>query len=119
MPGWLSIVLALGGSALISAIIGIVCKRIETAADKKKARNDAYKEEHEERETEERFNQFKKDLVSEMKEIVKPINEKLDVVSTKLDEDRTATITTMRSKMKTLRDQYKEQGFADASDKAT
>ena len=119
MPVWLTTVLALGGSALISAVIGIAVKRIETAADKKRAENLKYKEEHELLEEEQKFNKLKDDLVGEIKEIVKPLNEKIDGLTQSLEEDRRATITTIRAKMKTLRDQYKEQGFADVGDKAT
>lgn len=119
MLAWLIPILSLIGSALVSAIIGIIVKRVETAADKKRAENLQYREEHFAQEEEQKFNKLKNELGAELKAVVQPLDEKIDKLSQNLEDDRAATITTIRSKMKTLRDQYKEQGFADVGDKAT
>ena len=54
-----------------------------------------------------------------VEKVNKPIIEKVNEIDEKLKQDREATITVLRSKMKTLRDQYKAQGYADSGDKAT
>lgn len=123
MPTWLTVVLALGGSATISTLIGIIGKRIDRNVDKKQA----YQQEQE-RQTRELAEQAAAEIrrkerqaaiVAEIKSVVGPIQEQLTDVLEALSEDKKATVVTLRSSMKTLRDKYLKQGFADAGDKAT
>ena len=111
--------LTLAGSALVSALVGLIVKRVEARVDKHQQQDDALKSEHTKRQEEIKFEQFHQMLLGELKEALAPLEEKISKLTHNFSEERAASITTLRSKMKSLRDQYVNQGFADIGDKAT
>lgn len=128
--GWneiLAWVIPIVVSCIITTVIGFLIKHYLTkyfnkVEAERKAKIEAEKAEQEELlgfRKQEEDRQFAELLANAIKEANKPLCEKVDNIDTKLEQDRKATITVLRSKMKTLRDQYKKQGYADAGDKAT
>ena len=57
-------------------------------------------------------------LIAIRKEMI-PVSEGISSIKQDLEADRAATIISIRSNMKQLRDKYLTQGFADTSDNAT
>ena len=103
MPLWLTLVLALGGTALINAFISFAFASVINGTKKKQAK---VKEESEER----------------IKEVIKvelePVNQELQGIKKILDLDKEGTVTLLRDSMKDCLDRYRDQGYATISDKA-
>lgn len=103
MPLWLTLVLALGGTALINAFISFAFASVINGTKKKQAK---IKEESEER----------------IKEVIKvelePVNQELQGIKKILDLDKEGTVTLLRDSMKDSLDRYRDQGYATISDKA-
>lgn len=57
-------------------------------------------------------------LMAIRKEMI-PVSEGISSIKQDLEADRAATIISIRSNMKQLRDKYLAQGFADTGDNAT
>ena len=70
-----------------------------------------------------KHDKYVKELVSivetSVNKAITPIATDVREIKNELTKNQKATITTLRSNMKTLRDQYKNQGYADSGDKAT
>ena len=103
MPLWLTLVLALGGTALINALISFAFASVINGTKKKQAK---IKEESKER----------------IKEVIKvelePVNQELQGIKQILDLDKEGTVTLLRDSMKDSLDRYRDQGYATISDKA-
>ena len=119
MPEWLITALSLAGSALISSIIGLLVRRTESKYDKEQKLNTELMNERLKRQEDEKFEQFHEKLLTELKQALEPIEHKISNLVDNFSEESAASLTILRSKMKTLRDQYLNQGFADIGDKAT
>lgn len=126
MPNWLTIVLALGGSTLIALTVNALWALVKNLLLGKKAKRDKEKEELEklqkeqlERERHELYLRREDEWRQTVINLIQPIEQKIDDIREELIENKKATIISLRSNMKSLRDKYKGQGFADAGDKAT
>lgn len=126
MPIWLTLILALGGSTLISLIVSSIWHSMENRVKSKKEKAKEDKErlrelERERKEQLEKEEDLKRQLEWEQKiyNLIEPIDKKIDEIKAELAENKEATITSLRAHMKSLRDQYIAQGFADGADKAT
>lgn len=122
------------GSALITAVIGVIVKRSFEKYFKRKEEEEA-KREAERAELEARRQQEKEQLAAqkeaqnrkELEQLItttlaaatKILNEKIDHIQEDIALDKAATITSLRSIMKQLRDQYLKQGYADTGDVST
>lgn len=54
-----------------------------------------------------------------VEQVLAPMKKSLETISEEMRVNKIATVATLRSDMKTLRDHYLRQGFADSGDKAT
>ena len=119
MPTWLQIVLALGGSAVISTVIGILINKIFKHFENKLKRIEDLEREHRENERlkEDRARQeaWENKIVS----IIEPISNKIDDIDAKLEKDQKATVVDLRVQMMKLKDAWKERGWSDEFDKLT
>lgn len=107
MPTWLTIVLALGGSAVISTIIAKIFKHIDdriAEAKEIKKKEEEYRIKAEERERQEAWE-------NKVVDLIKPLD-------TKLDRLTDGTISSLRADMMLMRDRFRDQGFASGNDKA-
>lgn len=103
MPTWLTIILALGGSALISLVVKDFYCFIKAGSKKGKAR----------------IKQGKQD---EMREVVKselePIDQKITKIEKNLSTNTDGTVTLLRDRMKCSLNYCHKQGYASATDRA-
>lgn len=103
MPVWLQILLALGGSAVISYVFTQFCISIHHKTDKYKA-------------------MVKREKQDEMREVMQqemqPLSDKVDAIDRKLGDNTAGTITMLRDRMKCSLNYCRKQGYASASDKA-
>lgn len=114
-----SLVLTTTLTAIVSTIIKkIVEKKLDASF---KAQN-AHLKEHEElmkmRADIEHQKRSEEILMAIRKEMT-PVSEGISSIKQDLEADRAATIISIRSNMKQLRDKYLTQGFADTGDNAT
>lgn len=111
--------LPIAASCAITTIIGFLIKRQLTkyfeSVDEERAGREADAQRLKELEDREKEKQLECTITNALQPLVK----KIDDIDTKLGLDKRATVTLLRSKMKTLRDQYKKQHYADTGDKAT
>ena len=110
-------------SCVLTTILAFIIKRNLTNYFNK-VDEEKKKKEEDEKALEAFKEEEKKKLLAEnieraVDKATQPILTKIDNIDNKLDMDRKATVTLLRSKLKTLRDQYKTQGYADDGDKAT
>lgn len=103
MPLWLTLVLALGGTALINAVVSFIFASVINGTKKKQEK---IKEESREK--------IKEVLQTELI----PVNKELQDIKRTLDLDREGTVTLLRDSMKDCLDRYRDQGYATISDKA-
>ena len=68
---------------------------------------------------EEKRQQHRADIAEGVTTAIKPLDEKINRIEETLTLDKAATVTTIRATLKSLRDKYVAQGFADVGDKAT
>lgn len=114
-------------SCVITTVIGFLLKQhltnyfknIDDARKTKEEKENADKAELEQYRKEHESNDLANLIAEAVKQANAPIIAKIEDIDEKLEQDREATIIVLRSKMKTLRDQYKHQGYADGGDKAT
>ena len=114
-------------SCIITTVIGFLIKHYLTKYFKKIDDERKAKQEKEDADRAELERYRKEHESAELANLISgavqqanaPIITKIEEIDEKLRQDREATITVIRAKMKTLRDQYKNQGYADGGDKAT
>jgi len=114
MPVWLTVFLALGGSALITLIVNTIWRHSAAKINRikeleKKAEDDARHEE--ERRRQEEWEQKVLDLIH-------PLSVKLDEIQEELKLNKSATTTSLRTDLMLLRDRYRDLGYASRNDKA-
>ena len=128
--GWKEIlawVIPIVASCIITTVIGFLIKhyltkyfnKVEADRKAKQEREDADRQELEQYRKEHEATELANLISGAVKKANEPIIQKIDEIDAKLEQDREATITVIRAKLKNLRDQYKKQGYADAGDKAT
>ena len=108
MPIWLTIILALGGSTLITLIVNTIWRHSATKIARikeleKKAEDDARHEEERKRQEE---------WENKVLAIIQPLIEKLDQIQEELKLNKAATTTSLRTDLMLLRDRYRELGYA-------
>ena len=114
MPIWLTILLALGGSTLISLIVNALWKHsaAKLARIQELEKNEAERvRREEERSRQEEWEQKVLDLVH-------PISAKLDEIQEELKQNKAAATTGLRTDLMLLRDRYRDNGYASRNDKA-
>ena len=114
MPVWLTVFLALGGSALITLIVNTIWRHSAAKINRikeleKRAEDDARHEE--ERRRQEEWEQKVLDLIH-------PLSVKLDEIQEELKLNKSATTTSLRTDLMLLRDRYRDLGYASRNDKA-
>jgi len=101
MPAWLTIILALGGSALISSVIGFLMARLlrslfeakDAEKEEKKKKEDADKADLEKyRYEKERQQQYK-----DIEKLLRPIEEKLNIITKQLSATSEGTLASLRN----------------------
>lgn len=115
-------VTVIGCVGTICGIAGISAYSQERSKHKAVRKNQ--KEDAEMKEIEDlKHDKYVDELVSvvetSLNKAITPIATDVKEIKNGLTKNQKATITTLRSNMKTLRDQYKNQGYADLGDKAT
>ena len=120
MPVWLTIILALGGSALISGVIGYILQRTiyKRAEERDKAlEEEAKKEQAEKKELESlRDEKIRQERINDIKEILKPISNKIDKIDKKLDATAEGTLASLRNDILTLYYKCCEKGYRNDYD---
>lgn len=116
MDEWIMALITLGASTIVSTIISTIIKR---AVEHKMDVNLAEQKELAELKSEKERMERKKDVVTTMREELKPIQDCVISIREDLTLDKAATTTSIRANLKQLRDRYKEQGYADAGDIGT
>ena len=114
MPVWLTVILALGGSALITLIVNTIWRHSAAKIARikeleKKAEDDARHEEERKRQEE---------WENKVLAIIHPLAEKLDQIQEELKLNNSATTTSLRTDLMLLRDRYRDLGYASRNDKA-
>lgn len=116
-------------SVIISGTLGFLIKRSFENYFNKKEQSDLAKEKavlelQKYRDAEERMNRLA-DYKAVAAEVMQPVADKVNTIAEKVNklEDQMAdvsdaTILSLRVDMKTLKDRFKKQGFADTGDKA-
>ena len=120
MPEWLTILLALGGSALITGIVGFILqrtiyKRAEERDKKKAAREATEAAEKQELETL-RDEKIRKERISDLQEALKPVSEKIDKIDAKLGATAEGTLASLRNDILTLYYKCCEKGYRNDYD---
>lgn len=119
----ISALASLVATTTITAIVSTVIKRVvENKLDNSFKAQSEHLKEHDElmkmRADLEHKKRNDEILVAIRKEMT-PVSEGISAIKQDLDADRAATIISIRSNMKQLRDKYLKQGFADIGDVAT
>lgn len=114
MPLWLTLFLALGGSALITLIVNTIWRHSAAKIAKikeleKKAEEAAQREAEIKRQQE--WEQKVLDLID-------PLAKKLDQIQEEIKINKSATTTSLRTDLMLLRDRHVDLGYATGSDKA-
>lgn len=114
MPVWLTVILALGGSALITLIVNTIWRH--SAAKIARIKELEKKAEEDTRREEERKRQ--EEWENKVLAIIHPLAEKLDQIQEELKLNKSATTTSLRTELMLLRDRYRDLGYASRNDKA-
>lgn len=114
MPTWLTIFLALGGSTLVSLIVGAIWRSSEGKIKRIKELEQKAKDDKRHKEERERQDAWEAKVVS----LIQPIDQKIDLIKADLVANKNATVTSLRADMMILRDRFRDQGFATPNDKA-
>ena len=114
MPVWLTILLALGGSTLISLLVTALWKR--SAAKIAKIKELEQKEEDRKRHEEDLKRQA--EWETKLLTLIHPISDKLDQIQEELKLNKAAATTSLRTDLMLLRDRYRDLGYATRNDKA-
>ena len=120
LPSWAIAVISLIGSTIVTTLVGLIIKQsFKKYLDKKEEldsesrRKDAdLKMFHDE----EKRQQHRADIAEGVTTAIKPLDEKINRIEETLTLDKAATVTTIRATLKSLRDKYVAQGFADVGD---
>lgn len=127
MDNWITAILSafisLVATTAITAIVSTVIKKVvENKLEASFQAHDTQLKEHDElmkiradAEHQKRDEEILKAIRKEMA----PVSEGISSIKQDLEADRAATVISIRSNMKQLRDKYLKQGFADTGDKAT
>lgn len=120
MPTWLTIILALGGSALISGIIGYILQRTiyKRAEERDKlAAEEAEKEVAEKKELEAlRDEKIRQERIDDITRILKPLSDKIDKMDKKIDATAEGTLASLRNDILTLYYKCCEKGYRNDYD---
>lgn len=112
----------IAGVGTICGIIGVSAyfqERSKHKAVRKNQKEDAEMKEIEDLKHDKYVNELVSIVETSVNKAITPIATDVKEIKNGLTKNQRATITTLRSNMKILRDQYKNQGYADSGDKAT
>ena len=120
MPEWLVIVLALGGSAFIGCLMNFLFSRTFYKKAQQRDKEQEQKADRDMRDRQELENRRRADeteeLISRIKVIVQPLNDKLDKVDTKLSATSAGTLATLRNDILTCYYRCREKGYRNDYD---
>ena len=105
-----------------TAITAIVSKVVEKKLEDSFKAQSAHLKEHDELTKMRADLEHKKrrdEILAAIRNEMAPVSEGIAAIKQDLEADRAATIISIRSNMKQLRDKYLKQGFADVGDVAT
>ena len=123
LPSWAIAVISLIGSTIITTLVGLIIKQsFKKYLDKKEELDSESRRKDAELKMfhdEEKRQQHRADIAEGVTTAIKPLDEKINRIEETLTLDKAATVTTIRATLKSLRDKYVAQGFADVGDKAT
>ena len=127
MDNWIiatiSAFVSLVATTAITAIISTIIKKVvENKLDDSFKAQSAHLKEHDELTKMRADLEHKKrndEILEAIRKEMVPVSEGISTIKQDLDADRAATIISIRSNMKQLRDKYLKQGFADVGDVAT
>lgn len=119
----ISAFVSLIATTAITAIVSTVIKKVvEKKLDDSFKAQGAHLKEHDELMKMRADLEHKKrndEILEAIRKEMVPVSEGISTIKQDLDADRAATIISIRSNMKQLRDKYLKQGFADVGDVAT
>ena len=119
----ISAFVSLVATTAITAIVSTVIKKVvEKKLDASFKVHDVYLKEHDEltkMRTDLEHKKLNEEVLAAIRKEMVPVSEGISAIKQDLDADRAATIISIRSNMKQLRDKYLKQGFADVGDVAT
>ena len=119
----ISAFVSLVATTAITAIVSTVIKRVvEKKLDNSFKAQSEHLKEHDELTKMRADLEHKKrrdEILAAIRNEMAPVSEGIAAIKQDLDADRAATIISIRSNMKQLRDKYLKQGFADVGDVAT
>ena len=119
----ISAFVSLVATTAITAIVSTVIKKVvEKKLDASFKAHDVYLKEHDEltkMRTDIEHKKLNEEVLAAIRKEMVPVSEGISAIKQDLDADRAATIISIRSNMKQLRDKYLKQGFADVGDVAT
>ena len=119
----ISAFVSLVATTAITAIVSTVIKRVvEKKLDNSFKAQSEHLKEHDELTKMRADLEHKKrrdEILAAIRNEMAPVSEGIAAIKQDLEADRAATIISIRSNMKQLRDKYLKQGFADAGDVAT
>lgn len=120
MPIWLTIVLALGGSALITGVIGYILQRTiyKKAEERDKLKDEQKEKERKEKEELEvlRDEKLREERISDISNLLKPLTEKIDRIDRKLTATAEGTLASLRNDILTLYYKCCEKGYRNDYD---
>ena len=120
MPTWLTIILALGGSAIITGVIGYILQRTiyKRAEEKDKLKAEQEREQEVEKKELEvlRDEKIRQERIDDIKAILKPLSEKIDKIDKKLDATAEGTLASLRNDILTLYYKCCEKGYRNDYD---
>lgn len=123
LPSWAIAVISLIGSTIVTTLVGLIIKQsFKKYLDKKEELDSESRRKDAELKMfhdEEKRQQHRADIAEGVTTAIKPLDEKINRIEETLTLDKAATVTTIRATLKSLRDKYVAQGFADVGDKAT
>ena len=123
LPSWAIAVISLIGSTIVTTLVGLIIKQsFKKYLDKKEELDSESRRKDAELKMfhdEEKRQQHRADIAEGVTTAIKPLDERLNRIAETLSSDKAATGTNIRATLKSLRDKYVAQGFADVGDKAT
>lgn len=120
MPSWLTIILALGGSAMISSVVGFFIARVLRQAFEKKDLEQEEKKRQEEQDKVDlenyRYEKERQKQYEDIKQLFKPVEEKIDSMSAVLEATSEGTLASLRNDILTLYYKCYDKGFRNDYD---
>lgn len=120
MPEWLTIILALGGSALITGVVGYILQRTlyKRAEEKDKLKAEEQEKLQKEKEEFDRFRdeKIRQERIKDVTDVLKPISDKIDKIDKKLDATAEGTLASLRNDILTLYYKCCEKGYRNDYD---